>query len=66
MRGGINSAVWRSRTLNALKALEAENIRLKRLLAESMLGNEVTHGALRKKVTAADKRDLVRWPSYVT
>jgi putative transposase len=32
-----------------LKNLEAENMRLKRLLAESMLENEVTREALRKK-----------------
>ena len=32
-----------------LKALEAENRRLKKLLAESMLENEVTREALRKK-----------------
>ena len=32
-----------------LKALEAENGRLKRLLAESLLENEVTREALRKK-----------------
>ena len=32
-----------------LKSLEAENMRLKRLLAESMLENEVTREALRKK-----------------
>lgn len=32
-----------------LKALEAENARLKKLLAESILENEVTHEALRKK-----------------
>lgn len=32
-----------------LKALEAENSRLKRLLAESLLENEVTREALRKK-----------------
>ena len=31
------------------KALEAENARLKKLLAESMLENEVTREALRKK-----------------
>jgi putative transposase len=31
------------------KALEAENTRLKKLLAESMLENEVTREALRKK-----------------
>jgi putative transposase len=32
-----------------LKALEIENGRLKRLLAEAMLENEVTKEALRKK-----------------
>lgn len=32
-----------------LKELEAENGRLKRLLAEPMLDNEVTKEALRKK-----------------
>jgi putative transposase len=32
-----------------LKALETENGRLKKLLAESMLENEVTREALRKK-----------------
>ena len=32
-----------------LKELELENARLKRLLAESMLENEVTREALRKK-----------------
>jgi len=32
-----------------LKALEAENTRLKKLLAESLLENEVTREALRKK-----------------
>ena len=32
-----------------LKALEAENARLKKLLDESMLENEVTKEALRKK-----------------
>ncbi len=32
-----------------LKALEAENARLKKLLAESVLENEVTREALRKK-----------------
>lgn len=32
-----------------LKALEAENTRLKKLLAESMLENEVTREALRKQ-----------------
>jgi putative transposase len=32
-----------------LKSLEVENARLKKLLAESMLENEVTREALRKK-----------------
>ena len=32
-----------------LKELETENARLKRLLAEAMLENEVTKEALRKK-----------------
>ena len=32
-----------------LKELDAENMRLKKLLAESLLENEVTHEALRKK-----------------
>jgi putative transposase len=32
-----------------LKSLESENTRLKKLLAESMLENEVTREALRKK-----------------
>ena len=32
-----------------LKALEAENTRLKKLLADAMLENEVTKEALRKK-----------------
>jgi len=48
--------LWRSKfggmgvsDAKRLKALEAENARLKRLLAESMLENEVTREALRKK-----------------
>ena len=32
-----------------LKELEVENTRLKKLLAESMLENEITREALRKK-----------------
>ena len=47
---------WRSKfggmevsDVKRLKALEAENARLKKLLAESMLENEVTREALRKK-----------------
>jgi hypothetical protein len=44
-----------------LKELEAENARLKKLLAESMLENEITREALRKKVvTAPARRELVR------
>lgn len=48
--------LWRSKfggmdvsDAKRLKALEAENVRLKRLLAESMLENEITKEALRKK-----------------
>jgi putative transposase len=48
--------LWRSKfggievsDARRLKALEAENARLKELLAESMLENEVTREALRKK-----------------
>jgi len=47
---------WRSKyggmdvsDVKRLKSLEAENARLKRLLAESLLENEVTREALRKK-----------------
>ena len=36
-----------------LKELETENARLKKLLAESMLVNEVAHEALRKNVWCA-------------
>ena len=42
--GGINVS-----DAKRLKELETENTRLKRLLAESMLENEVTKEALRKK-----------------
>ena len=42
--GGMNVA-----DAKRLKALEAENGRLKKLLAESMLENEVTRETLRKK-----------------
>lgn len=58
-RHGFSEAsfyAWRSRyggmdvsDAKRLKALEAENTRLKKLLAESMLENEVTKEALRKK-----------------
>ena len=48
--------LWRSKyggmdvsDAKRLKALEAENARLKRLLADAMLENEVTKEALRKK-----------------
>ena len=48
--------LWRSKfgglevsDVKRLKALEAENSRLKKLLAEAMLENEVTKEALRKK-----------------
>ena len=48
--------LWRSKfggmevsDARKLKALEAENAKLKKLLAESMLENEVTKEALRKK-----------------
>ena len=47
--------LWRSKfggmdvsDARRLKALEAENARLKKLLAETMLENEVTKEALRK------------------
>ena len=47
--------LWRSKfggmdvsDAKRLKALESENARLKKLLAESMLENEVTREALRK------------------
>ncbi len=47
--------VWRSKyggmevsDVKRLKSLEAENARLRRLLAESLLENEVTREALRK------------------
>jgi len=48
--------LWRSKyggmdvsDAKRLKSLETENTRLKKLLAESMLENEVTREALRKK-----------------
>ena len=57
-RHGFSDAsyyLWRSKyggmdvsDAKRLKALEAENARLKKLLAESMLENEVTREALRK------------------
>jgi putative transposase len=58
-RHGFSDAsfyTWRSKfggmdvsEAKRLKALEAENAKLKKLLAESMLENEVTKEALRKK-----------------
>ncbi len=58
-RHGFSEAsyyLWRSKfggmnvsDSKRLKELETENARLKRLLAESMLENEVTKEALRKK-----------------
>lgn len=41
---------------------EAANARLKKLLAESILENEITREALRSRVmTAPPRRELVRW-----
>ncbi len=58
-RHGFSEAsyyLWRSKfggmdvsDAKRLKALEAENARLKKLLAESMLENEITREVLRKK-----------------
>ena len=58
-RHGFSDAsfyTWRSKfggmdvpDAKRLKALEAENAKLKKLLAETMLENEVTKEALRKK-----------------
>lgn len=58
-RHGFSEAsyyLWRSKfggmevsDAKRLKALETENVRLKKLLAESLLENEVTREALRKK-----------------
>jgi putative transposase len=58
-RHGFSEAsyyLWRSKfggmsvsDARRLKELEAENTRLKKLLAESVLENEVTREALRKK-----------------
>jgi putative transposase len=58
-RHGFSEAsyyLWRSKfggmdvsDAKRLKALEIENTRLKKLLAESMLENEVTREAIRKK-----------------
>ncbi len=60
--------LWRSKfggmsvsDAKRLKELELENSRLNRLLAESLLENEVTKEALRKVVSAPARRDLVRY-----
>ncbi len=54
--GFSDAYLWRSRfggmdvsDAKRLKALESENARLKKLLAESMLENEVTREAVRRK-----------------
>lgn len=54
--GGQSYYLWRSKfggmdvsDAKRLKALEAENARLKKLLAEALLENEVTQEVLRKK-----------------
>ena len=60
--------LWRSKfggmsvsDAKRLKELETENARLKKLLAESLLENEVTQGgAAKKMVTAPARRELVR------
>ncbi|MBS7779025.1 IS3 family transposase [Acidovorax sp. CCYZU-2555] len=70
-RHGFSEAsyyLWRSKfggmtvsDAKRLKELETENARLKRLLADAMLENEVTKEALRKKlVSASARRELVR------
>lgn len=62
-RHGFSEAsyhVWRNKfggmdvsDAKRLKALETENARLKKLLAEALLENEVSREALRKKVVKA-------------
>ncbi|RRN53454.1 IS3 family transposase, partial [Pseudoxanthomonas sp. SGNA-20] len=70
-RHGFSEAsyyLWRSKfggmsvpEAKRLKELEAENTRLKKLLAEQMFENDVIKDALRKKlVTAPARRELVR------
>ena len=46
-----------------LKELEAENGRLKKLVAELVLESEVVREALKKVVRAPARRELVRWMS---
>jgi hypothetical protein len=43
------TGIWNVSDAKRLKELETKNARLKRLLAEAMLENEVTKEALRKK-----------------
>lgn len=50
---GESTAAWRSPMRMRLKALEAENVRLKKLLVESMLESEVTRRALQKAMVSA-------------
>ncbi|WP_436286801.1 IS3 family transposase [Sinimarinibacterium flocculans] len=70
-RHGFSDAsyyLWRSKfggmdvtDAKRLKALETENAKLKKLLAEALLENEVTKEVLRKKVvTAPARREVVR------
>jgi putative transposase len=56
MASEASYCLWRSKfggmdvsDAKRLKALESENARLKKLLAESLLESEVTREALRKK-----------------
>ena len=43
------------------QGLESENARLKKLLVDVMLENQVSKDALKKMVTAPRRRELVRW-----
>src|SRR3954471_18008050 len=59
--------LWRSKfggmsvsDAKRLKELEIENTRLKKLLADALLENEVTRGAAKKVVTAPARREVVR------
>lgn len=72
MRGFLEASyyLWRSKfsgmevsDAKRLKALEAENAKPKKLLAESMLENEVEREALRKMVTASAHRELIGLPT---
>lgn len=48
-RHGLSPRLVSTSDAKRLKALEAENARIKRLLAEAMLENEVTKVSLRQK-----------------